>query len=799
MSATDASRAKQPHWQVPTRTAQEPTLKVYNSLTRSKVDFVTKKPGIVTWYNCGPTVYDSSHMGHARNYLTQDVMRRILRDYFGYEVNFVMNITDVDDKIILRARHSHLLSNYISQTATSLSSTVLSDTQTAWSAYVFKTLASSLPDQPPTSSASPSFDAARSIWAAVLEKEQSPQDKKWADEQRAKQEKWTMYLSAVKVGLRGIEEAEKAIKDGRTDAEEARKLVESNKDALSIWLDKQFGATVTDPAIFRDLAAYWEDSYFKSMSSLKIERPTTLTRVSEYLPEIVDFVHGLVEKDKAYVVGGDVWFNTAKFDGAAGPTTTDGEEQKWEHSYAKLQPWSKGNRELLEDGEGSLTNGGTKRSASDFALWKSSKSGEPAWPSPWGPGRPGWHIECSVMASAILGSNMDVHSGGIDLAFPHHDNELAQSEAYHNCRQWVNYFLHTGHLHIEGLKMSKSLKNFITIEEALERHSARQLRFAFLLTTWNAKLDFKESAMQEVRGHESAINNFFANVNALVQEAKANPVASDAQHHYEQAERDISEKLEQSQLAFREALCDSFDTPRAIQVILDLVSASNIYLSRGRGKVNTGVVAAVSEWVTRMLRMFGLGEGSPVDSTGSKVVGWGKAVAEGESGDRDTIVMPYLYAVSAFRDQVRKLAMEGAPASALLELSDRFRDYDMVELGVALDDQPDGKAKVKTVDADTLRRARDEKLAIAQEKAARKAATAAAAEAKRLEKLEKGRTPPKEMFKPPHTDEYTQWDEETGLPTLDKEGQPVGKSKVKKLMKEQDVQKKLHDEFLKAQ
>lgn len=134
---------------------------------------------------------------------------------------------------------------------------------------------------------------------------------------------------------------------------------------------------------------------------------------------------------------------------------------------------------------GALSAGTGRRSAADFALWKASKPGEPSWPSPWGPGRPGWHIECSVMASAIFGDNMDIHSGGIDLAFPHHDNEMAQSEvglvfhialrsyltrprqAYHNCPAWVNYFLHTGHLHIEGLKMSKSLKNFITIDVSL--------------------------------------------------------------------------------------------------------------------------------------------------------------------------------------------------------------------------------------------------------------------------------------------------------------------------------------------
>ncbi|KAL8287549.1 hypothetical protein RQP46_003407 [Phenoliferia psychrophenolica] len=792
MSSSDASRAKpvvaQAPWQVPTRARPEPTLRVYNSLTRTKVDFVTKLPGIVTWYNCGPTVYDASHMGHARNYMTQDIMRRILRDFFGYEVNFVMNITDVDDKIIVRARHSHLLTSFLSTKATSLSPALLSDVQAAWAAYVQKTLAASLPNVSPSD--------ADALWAAVQKSEQ--EDPKWAEAQRAREEKWTMYLAAVKAGAEGIKAAEQALKSGNVSEEEARKLVESNSDAVGIWLDKQLGATVTDPAVFRDLAAFWEDSFFRSMSSLHVERPTTLTRVSEYMPEIVAFVERLVKQGSAYEANGDVWFDTTRFDGAKGGAEEEGKAD-WEHSYAKLQPWSKGNRELLEDGEGSLTSGSTKRGAADFALWKSSKAGEPAWDSPWGLGRPGWHIECSVMASAVLGSNIDVHSGGIDLAFPHHDNEIAQSECYHDCRQWVNYFLHTGHLHIEGLKMSKSLKNFITIDDAVARHSARQLRFAFLLQTWNAKLDFKEANMQEVRVAETTLNNFFANVNSYVAEAKADPVASDGHHHYEQPERDLLAKLEESQLAFREQLCDSFDTPKALGTVLDLVSVSNVYLSGGRSKVNTPAVAAVAEWVTRMLRMFGLGEGSPVDATGAKVVGWGVAPTAGQddSADRETTLRPLLKALSTFRDKIRKLAMEGKPASEILALTDQLRDFDMVELGVALDDQEDGQARFKFVDPETLRKARDEKAAIAAEKLARKATAAAAAEAKRLEKLEKGRVAPQDMFRAPGG-EYSQWDD-AGLPTHDKEGVEVAKSKRKKLEKEQGVQKKLHEEFLKAQ
>lgn len=170
------------------------------------------------------------------------------------------------------------------------------------------------------------------------------------------------------------------------------------------------------------------------MAKLRVLPPDIITRVSEYVPEIVAFVEKIIANGFAYEDNGNVWFDVGAFEGAKakkgkGKEQNDTADEDWEHVYAKLQPWSKGNRELLEEGEGSLTTGRSgKRSSADFALWKSGKPGEPTWPSPWGPGRPGWHIECSVMASEILGQQMDVHSGGVDLMFPHHDNEIAQSE-----------------------------------------------------------------------------------------------------------------------------------------------------------------------------------------------------------------------------------------------------------------------------------------------------------------------------------------------------------------------------------
>jgi cysteinyl-tRNA synthetase len=195
-------------------------------------------------------------------------------------------------------------------------------------------------------------------------------------------------------------------------------FISETREIMSVHLDKTLGYSVTDPQIFRNFAAFWEDEFFADTDALNILRPDIITRVSEYIPEITTYVQQIVDNGYAYETDGSVYFDTVKFD-------------KSKHSYAKLEPWSATNVKLCAEGEGELADSSSvKRNASDFALWKRSKPGEPAWNSPWGNGRPGWHIECSVMASAVLGQNMDIHSGGIDLAFPHHDNELAQAEVF---------------------------------------------------------------------------------------------------------------------------------------------------------------------------------------------------------------------------------------------------------------------------------------------------------------------------------------------------------------------------------
>ncbi|KAI9351300.1 tRNA synthetases class I (C) catalytic domain-containing protein [Obelidium mucronatum] len=734
-----SSSVAQPEWHKPQ--ADAPVLKMNNSMTHTKTEFIPAKGKQVNWYTCGPTVYDKSHLGHARNYITFDIIRRIMEDYFSYDVNFVMNITDIDDKIIITARSQYLFNNKKASTS-GLSQDLISEVEKAWREFVEAKLGKYL------------VQASADNFAALVKTFEDGKGPSLNDEP-----KFQMWMKATIRALKAIDaaKAEFAAGKGKSNKESSDILLEEVRDVFAPALDKALKHTVTDHQIFRDFTGYWERDYFKDMDALNVRRPDVLTRVSEYVPEIIAFVEGIIKN------------------GYAIPN----------HSYAKLEPWSASNMKLVQEGEGDLTASGEKKSSADFALWKASKAGEPAWDSPWGAGRPGWHIECSAMAGDVIGANMDIHSGGIDLAFPHHDNELAQSEAHYNCKQWVNYFLHAGHLHAEGQKMSKSLKNFDSIADALKEHTAAQIRIMFLLHSWDSVLDYKQASLQEARVFEAAINNFLVNVKSIVQALNGN-------HNFHQAEKDVYALFQQKQEEIHAALCDNFDTSRAMFAIRDMITATNTYLKKASTNPSIAVLVKVSKYVTKMMRTFG------VFKDENPEIGF---TATGSSGGSvEEVAGPYVRLIASFRDRVRELARrkdsDGAALTELLQLCDKIRDEELVDLNVALDDREDGKALVKFVDREVILKQREEKRVAAARAAAEKEAKKAAAAAAEAEKLAKGKIHPSEMFKDEEGRKlYSAWDDK-GIPTKKIDGEEVGKGGAKKLVKQQEAQAKLHERYL---
>ncbi|GMF06837.1 unnamed protein product [[Candida] boidinii] len=405
------------------------------------------------------------------------------------------------------------------------------------------------------------------------------------------------------------------------------------------------------------------------------------------------------------------------------------------------------------------------------------------------------------MASDFVGESMDIHSGGIDLAFPHHDNELAQSEAHFGCKQWVNYFLHTGHLHIEGQKMSKSLKNFITIDEALEKYSSRQLRLCFALVQWNNPLDFKESLLQEVKNSESTLNNFFKNIRAL---------KSDYEHKISKGEL-ISKKLSilEKNLIFKDlkrierqvnsSFCDNLSTPLVIRSILELIAITNTYISNVGSEIRIEPLLQICQFITKILRVLGF-------NMRQDNLGWLEEEDGdvGSAGNKEDIIMPYVKVLSNFRDLVRKVAINKEDYKILLETCDEIRDKDLIELNISLDDRSDNQgALIKFLNNGEkleLLRQQEEKQKLIEAKLAKKLQQLKLKEQENLIKLEKSKVSPFEMFKiNEFKDLYSEWDNETGLPVKLINGEEVTKSAKKKLVKLYEQQKKLHDEYLKNQ
>lgn len=376
-----------------------PKITIYNSLTQNKEELVPLDGNKIRMYACGPTVYDSAHLGHARSAVSFDIIQRFLR-HAGYEVTFVRNYTDIDDKIINRANE---------------------------------------------------------------------------------------------LGIPSEEVSEKYIQEYKDD-----------------------------------------------MASIGVQTPDVEPKVTEHIDQIIKLIQKIIDRGHAYQTGNDVFFSVRKF-----------------KEYGKLSKRTIDN--MLEGVRIDVNE--QKDDPLDFALWKGAKEGEPSWPSPWGDGRPGWHIECSAMSMEYLSTNFEIHGGGKDLIFPHHENEIAQSEAASG-EQFAKYWLHNGLIQINSEKMSKSLGNFFTVQNAVKRWSPEAIRLFFLSHHYQNPSDFSEKVMDDI---EASLERIYTTLK------RANDVKDDTDT--------IDEELENRTQNFKEnwfnAMCDNFNTADSLGNLFDLIRSVN--------------------------------------------------------------------------------------------------------------------------------------------------------------------------------------------------------------------------------
>jgi cysteinyl-tRNA synthetase len=464
-------------------------LTIYNTLTRSKEEFVPITPGEVRMYVCGMTVYDYCHLGHARVMLVFDVVQRWLRA-LGYHVNYVRNITDIDDKIIRRAQEMN---------------------------------------EP-------------------------------------------------------------------MEALTARFIRAMDQDA----------------------------------AALGIEKPDAEPRATQHVQGMLDMIGLLEGRELAYQArDGDVNYAVRKFPG-----------------YGKLSGKS---LDQLRAGE-RVEVDAAKHDPLDFVLWKRAKDGEPYWESPWGRGRPGWHIECSVMSSALLGRHFDIHGGGQDLQFPHHENEIAQSEGAHQ-HKFVNYWMHNGFVRVDNEKMSKSLGNFFTVREVLARYDPEVVRFFIVRAHYRSPLNYSDQhlddAKQGLTRLYTALKDFDV---APVAIDWSNPLAS----------------------KFREAMNDDFNTPEAVAVLFDLANEANKTRS-----------AETARLLKSLANVLGLLQGDPKDFLQGRLAGQA-SLRFGTTG-----TLSALPGIAEPQIEERIAARGAAKKAKNYPEADRIRK-ELLDRGIVLEDRPDG-------------------------------------------------------------------------------------------------------------
>ncbi|MGL5649463.1 MAG: cysteine--tRNA ligase [Clostridium sp.] len=309
--------------------------------------------------------------------------------------------------------------------------------------------------------------------------------------------------------------------------------------------DKMINKANDEGTTVKEIGDKYIKEYYTDADALNIERATINPRATEYIGQIIKFVKELIEKGYAYEVDGDVYFSARKFEG-----------------YGKL---SKQNLDELNIGK-RVNIDDRKKDPMDFAIWKAKKEGEPAWKCPWGEGRPGWHIECSCMAKNILGDTIDIHAGGMDLAFPHHENEIAQSEALTG-EPFAHYWMHSAYVNVNNQKMSKSLNNFFTARDVLKEYDADVIRFLMLSCHYRVQLNYTKDLLDSAKASVDRLYNAVGNLENLIDEVKLQEMTEE--------EKIYLESLNQYREKYIAKMDDDFNTADAITAIFDLIKDTN--------------------------------------------------------------------------------------------------------------------------------------------------------------------------------------------------------------------------------
>lgn len=342
--------------------------------------------------------------------------------------------------------------------------------------------------------------------------------------------------------------------------------------------DKIINKANAEGSSWKVISDRYIDAYFQVTDALHVRRADKYPRVSEHMDDIIAMVQTLIEKGHAYVLDHDVYYDISTF-----------------ADYGKLS--GRNVEDMLAGARVEVNEG--KRNPGDFAVWKGAKPGEPAWESPWGPGRPGWHIECSAMSIHYLGKTFDFHGGGSDLIFPHHENEIAQSEGCTGCT-FVHYWLHNGFITINQEKMSKSLNNFFLVKDVLEKYSGDALRFFLLSTHYRSPLDFSDDRMEEAETNMARLTDVIGRIRELA-EQKGSDVSD--------ASKALREAAETAMRDFHAAMDDDFNTGLASSTVFDLAKAINIYytaVQSGEAGIDAEAVALAMKNLKEIMGVLGI-------------------------------------------------------------------------------------------------------------------------------------------------------------------------------------------------